>query len=228
LKDADEPPEEGDVYDGEEGDGWSVLPVVWMWTKRIVLLGGLATAGVLVALNWDTWFPRAAEMGQTMFAEIDKQARSTQRARERDQAFTNAVERCPHLAPETIRLVLSTSSDGVLEPPEVFGVATESADRGISTLPPAEAAELRALQRELASRLRRPQRARLAEYDRARATRAVFAFENPPALDLVARGARAMPAASRARLQQLLGKAIAAGIGSPASPAAAPAEGAAR
>jgi hypothetical protein len=214
-------PEEADVYEGDEA-GWSVLPVVWVWTKRLVLLGGLAAAGVLVALNWDTWFPRAAELGQAVFTEIDRQAHSSQRARARDQAFANAVERCPHLAPETIRLVLSTSSDGVLEPPEVFQVATEAADRGISSLSPGEAAELRGLQHELASRLRPPQRARLAEYDRARATRAVFPFENPAALDLVARGARAMTPARRARLQHLLGKAVAAGLPQP-SPAAAPA-----
>ncbi len=230
LAERNEAPEEGDVYGGEEEGFWTFLPIAWMWTKRIVLLGVLVSAGVLVALHWDTWFPRAAELGQEMFSEIDRQAHSAQRARERDQAFTNAVERCPHLAPATIRLVLSSSSDGVLEPPEVFGVATEAADRGISTLSPAEAAELRALQRELASRLRPPQRARLAEYDRARATRVVFPFENPAALDLVARGARAMPAASRARLQELLGKAVAAGLGlGAASPSATPAgAGAAR
>jgi hypothetical protein len=224
LAEGYEAPEEGDVYEGEEA-GWSILPVVWAWTKRIVLLGGLAAAGVLVALNWDTWFPRAAELGQTVFTEIDRQAHSTQRARERDQAFANAVERCPHLAPETIRLVLATSSDGVLEPPDVFQVATDAADRGISALPPGEAAELRGLQHELASRLRPPQRARLAEYDRARATRVVFPFENPAALDLVALGARAMTPARRARLQQLLGKAVAAGLELPQPPPpAAPAE----
>jgi len=228
LKEGNEPPEDGDVYDGEGRGAGSVLPVAWAWTKRIVLLGGLVAAGVLVVLHWDAWFPRAAELGQTVFGEIDRQARSTQRTRERDQAFANAVERCPHLAPETIRLVQSTSGDGVLEPPAVFGVATEAADRGISTLSPAEAAELRALQRELASRLRPPQRARLAEYDRARATRVVFAFENPPALDLVARGARAMPAASRARLQHLLGEAVAAGLRPPAPAAPTPDAGAPR
>jgi hypothetical protein len=230
FSERDEPDEEGDVYGGEEQGFWAFFPVVWMWTKRIVLLGGLLGAGVLLARHWDTWFPRAAELGQTLFTEIDRQAHSAQRSRERDQALASAVERCPHLAPATIRLVLSTSSDGVLEPPEVFGVATDAADRGISTLSPAEAAELRALQSELASRLRPPQRARLAEYDRSRATRGVFPFENPAALDLVARGARAMPAASRARLQELLGKAVAAGLGlAAASPPPAPDEaGAAR
>jgi hypothetical protein len=178
------------------------------------------TAGVLVALNWATWFPRAAEVGETVFTEIDRQTHSGERAQEREQALRDATERLPHLAPETVRLVLSTSSTGVLDPPEVFQLAREAADRGRSTLAPAEAAELRALERELLAHLRPPERARLAEYDRARSRRAVFPFENPYALDLVARGARAMPEASRQRLQVLLGKAVAAGLGRP--PAASP------
>jgi hypothetical protein len=57
----------------------------------------------------------------------------------------------------------------------------------------------------------------VAEYDRARSQRVVFPFENPHALELVARGARAMPSASRERLQALLGKAVAAGLGAPAA-----------
>jgi hypothetical protein len=207
---------EEDVYE-DEGGTESVLPVVWLWTKRLVLAGGLATAGVLVALNWSTWFPRAAEVGETVFTEIDRQAHSGERAREREQALGDATERLPHLAPETIRLVLSTSSSDVLDPPEVFQLAREAADRGRSTLAPAEAAELRALERELLAQLRPPERARLAEYDRARSRRLVFPFENPYALELVARGARAMPEASRERLQELLGKAVAAGLGPPAA-----------
>jgi hypothetical protein len=157
-----------------------------------------------------------------VFTEIDRQAHSGQREREQDQAAANATEMCPQLAPETVRLVLATSADRVLEPPEVFQVATEAAERGIGSLPAAEAAELRQLEHALVASLRPPQRARLAEYERARATRGVFPFENPHALDLVARGARALPAASRARLQHLLGKAVAAGlVAAAASPEAA-------
>jgi len=210
--------EEGDVYeDGQEGG--SMFPALWLWTRRVVLLGGLATAVVLVALNWSTWFPRAAEVGETVFTEIDRQAHSGQRAREQEQALRDATERLPHLAPETIRLVLATSSSGVLDPPEVFQLASEAADRGRSALTPAEAEELGALRRELLAHLRPPERTRVAEYDRARANRVVFPFENPHALELVARGARAMPPETLKRLQELLGKAVAAGLGPPpASP----------
>jgi hypothetical protein len=202
--------EEEDLYAGEEARG--LLPALWLWTKRIVVLGGLVTGGVLAVLNWDTWFPRAAEVGHMAFTEIDRQLGGDRRAREQQQALSDAAERLPHLAPATIRLVLSTSDSGVLEPPEVFQLASEAADRGQKALTPSEAAELRTLQNELLGHLRPPERARVAEYDRARAYRVVFPFENPHALELVARGARAMPARSRERLQELLGKAVAAGL----------------
>jgi hypothetical protein len=221
FADDHEPEEAEDVYAVERAEG--PLPVLWLWTKRIVLIGGLVAGGAIAALNWERWFPRAAELGQTVFTEIDRQARSGQRAEEQQQALREATERLPHLAPETIRLVLSATDRGILEPPEVFQLATEAADRGLHALTAADAAELRALQRELLGNLRPPERARVAEYDRARARRVVFPFENPHALELVARGARAMPPRSRERLQTLLGQAVAAGLGIPAaSPGAGP------
>jgi hypothetical protein len=203
-----------DVYEGEEEAKASSRRLAL--AKRVVLAGALVTGGVLLARNWHSWFPRAAEVGETVFTEIDRQAHSSERAGELEQALGDATERLPHLAPETIRLLLSTTS-GVPEPPEVFQLAAEAVDRGRNALTAAEAEELRVLQRELLSSLRPPQRRRLEEYERARATRGVFPFENPYALDLVARGARAMPEASRRRLQELLGKAVAAGLGPPAA-----------
>jgi hypothetical protein len=224
LRFADTPEEREveDVYDGEEPG--SSFATVWFWAVRVVLVGALVTGGVLAARHWDTWFPRAAELGQTVFTEIDRKARSSQRAEEQQRALRAATERLPHLAPDTIRLVLSASG-GVLDPPEVFQLASEAADRGQGALTAAEAAELRALQRELLGNLRPPERARVADYERARARRVVFPFENPHVLELVARGARAMPPPSRERLQELLGRAVAAGLAVPAaSPGVAPAD----
>ena len=215
FADAHEAQEAEDIYEGEGAE--SRFPALWLWTKRIVLVGGLVGGGVLAALNWETWFPRAATLGQTVFTEIDRQARSGRRAEEQQQALREAAERLPQLAPETIRLILATSADSVLDAPEVFQLASEAADRGLPALTSAEAAELQALQREILSNLRPPERARLAEYDRARARRVVFSFENPHVLELVARGARAMPSGSRERLQALLGKAVAAGLNAPAA-----------
>jgi hypothetical protein len=222
FADAHETTEAEDVYEGEEAS--SPFPTLWLWTKRIVLVGGVVTGGVLVALNWQAWFPRAAELGQRVFTEVDRQARSSRRTEEQQQALREATERLPHLAPETIRLVLSASDSRTLDPPEVFQLASEAADRGLQALTPAEAAELRALQHELLGHLRPPERARVDEYDRARSRRVVFSFENPHVLELVARGARAMPPRSLERLRTLLGKAVAAGLGIPAaSPGVGPA-----
>jgi hypothetical protein len=215
FADAHEAQEAEDLYEGEAAE--SRFSAAWLWTKRIVLVAGVVGGGVLATLSWRTWFPRAAELGQTVFTEIDRQTRSGQRAEEQQRALREATERLPHLAPETIRLVLGSSADGVLDPPEVFQLASEAADRGLPALTSAEAAELQALQRELLGNLRPPERARLAEYDRARTHRVVFSFENPNALELIARGARAMPSGSRERLQALLGKAVAAGLGAPAA-----------
>jgi len=203
-------PREEDVYEGEEPP--RLLPVVWRWLVRAALVGGLVAGGVLAVLRWETWFPRAAEVGQTVFNEIDRRARSRERSEEFQQALGEAAGRLPHLAPETIGLVLSSSEGPLPDPPTVFQLANEAADRGLPALTPEEAAELEALRGELLGHLRPPERARLQDYERARATRAVFPFENPPALELVARGARAMPPPRLERLQAIYGKAVAAGL----------------
>ncbi len=222
FADAHELPEVEDVYEGERAE--SLFPALWLWTKRIVLTGSLVTGAVLAALYWQTWFPRVAELGQAVFTEIDRRARSSERSEEQQQALREATARLPQLAPETIRLLLAAGDGRYLDPPEVFQLANEAADRGLPALTPAEATELRALQHELLGHLRPPERARVAEYDRARSQRVVFPFENPHPLELVGRGARAMPSPSRERLQVLLGKAVAAGLGVPAaSPSVGPA-----
>ena len=81
--------------------------------------------------------------------------------------------------------------------------------------PPAEAEELRALERELLGTLSRTEAERVREYDRTRARRAIFPFENPHVMDLVARGARALPPERLERLQALTHKAVAAGLDRP-------------
>jgi hypothetical protein len=182
---------------------------------RVALVGGLVAGGVAAALYWETWFPRAAEVGETVFTEIDRRARSRERSEELQQALGEATGRLPHLAPETIGLVLSSSEGPLPDPPTVFQLANEAADRGLPVLAAAEAAELAALRGELLGHLRPPERSRLQDYERARATRAVFPFENEPALELVARGARAMPPPRLERLQALLGKSVAAGLRAP-------------
>jgi len=204
LAELDEPEPAADVYEGE-----SPIRTAWLWTKRVVVITALLSGGIYAALTRETWLPKAAEFSRIVFKEIDKQAGSGDETQRRERALQSAAEQLPHLAPDTIRLVLSR---GVLEPPEVFRLACDAADRGLSALPPGEGLELKALKQQMLETLAPGERQRAREYDRTRARRPTLPVEDREVLELFARGARALPPASRARLQQLSGRAIAAGL----------------
>ena len=210
LADTHEREEVADIFEAEDGE--SFFPIAWLWTKRVVLLAALVAAGVYASLTWETWFPMAAVVGQRMFAGIDNIVRSRDQAERQQHALLVATEQLPHLSPQTVRLVLSGSPTGDLDPPEVFRLAWEAADRGLTALTPGQTEELRALRGQLLATLRPTERGRILEYDRARAHRATFAFEDRRVLDLFARAARALPAPNRQRLQALLERAVAAGL----------------
>jgi hypothetical protein len=207
-----EPQEREDVYGGHEPSRFLNLQPLWDWTKRIVTTGALVAALAYAVLERDVWFPRTAELGQTVFTQIDRQVLSRERRQQHERALLDAAARLPELAPETIELVFARSPIGVVDPGEVFQTAREAADRGMSALTPEEAAELRALARELLGTLSRTEAERVREYDRTRSRRVIFPFENPHVMDLVARGARALPPERRERLQALSHKAVAAGL----------------
>jgi hypothetical protein len=210
LADTHEREEVADIFEAEDGE--SFFPIAWLWTKRVVLLAALVAAGVYASLTWETWFPMAAVVGQRMFAGIDNIVRSRDQAERQQHALLVATEQLPHLSPQTVRLVLSGSPTGDLDPPEVFRLAWEAADRGLTALTPGQTEELRALRGQLLATLRPTEHGRILEYDLARAHRATFAFEDRRVLDLFARAARALPAPNRQRLQALLERAVAAGL----------------
>jgi hypothetical protein len=208
-----EPKEAEEVYDGQEGfEGTSIIQAAWGWTRRLVLLSVLVVGVVFAARTWESWFPRAGELGNRMFVEVDERVRSLDLDERQLQAVETAVGQLPHLDPETIRLIMSNSPAGVLDPSEVFAVACDATDRGVAILTSGEARELEALRAELLGTLRSAERRRIREYDRARARAVVFPYEHRLVLALFARGARALPPESRERLQNLSGKAIAAGL----------------
>lgn len=215
-----EPRKREDVYEGDEPSrSWNLEPL-WSWTKRLATTGALVAAIVYAVRERDTWLPRTAEVGQTVFTQIDRQVLSRERREQQERALADASARLPELAPETIALVFARSPTGIVDPPEVFQVAREAADRGMGALSEAEAQELRELARELLATLSRTEAERVREYDRTRARRVIFPFENPHVMDLVARGARSLPAERLARLRVLSHKAVAAGLDLPeATPA---------
>jgi hypothetical protein len=179
-------------------------------TKRLVVMAGLVAAGLFAALSSETWLPKAVPSGRLVVSKTGRLEQSGDEAERQRQAQQVARERLPHLAPETIRLVLAKSATGVLDPPAVFRVTCDAVDRGSWALNPEEAQELQALRRELLDALLPSEAERVLEYDDARARRATLPFENRAALDLFARGVRALPSRSRTRLQVLFGKAVAA------------------
>ncbi|HKC11025.1 MAG TPA: hypothetical protein VKI41_03090 [Vicinamibacteria bacterium] len=205
-----------DVYEGP-----GLFDVAWLWTKRVTLLAGLVAGGIVAANTWEVWLPRAAQLSRMMFLEIDERVRPTppSRAEEPSEAIRVALqaanEQLPHLAPETIELVMSKSLAGVLDPPEVFARAHDALDRGRAALTAGEAQELRALRVGMLAPLHPDERDRLYEYDLVRRHRVTLAFEDREALRLVARGTRALPPEARERLQWLAGKAITAGLSVP-------------
>jgi len=215
-----EPRDREDVYTGDEPSrSWNLQPI-WDWTKRLVTTGALVAVLVYAVLERDTWLPRTAELGQTVFTQIDRQVLSRERRQQQERALADAAARLPELAPETISLVFSRSPTGIVEAGEAFQIAREALDRGLGTLTQAEAEELRALARELLTMLSRTEAERVREYDRTRARRVIFPFENPHIMELVARGARALPPERLERLQALSHKAVAAGLDLPEATAA--------
>jgi hypothetical protein len=222
LAKIDEPEEQGDMYEGPTESPY--FPTAWLWTKRLAWTTLFAVGSFLVYQNWEAWSPKATGLSTTAFTEVARYtATREQRVREQ-QALVAATEQLPHLTPDTIRLVISSSSSGVPDPSEVFQIACNAADRGLPALTLAEREELSALRQALLAALSPAERVLLREYDDVRARRMPFSFEDKSALDHFARGARGMPAESRDRLQVLLGEAIAGGLAStiPDRPATPP------
>jgi hypothetical protein len=205
-----EPAEAADIFEGDDAE--TFLPAAWLWTKRVALVGGLVAGGVYASLTWETWFPKAADLGQRMFAGIDSFVRSRDKTERQQHALDAATGQLPHLSPRAVGLVLATSPTRVLEPPEVFRLAWEAADRGVEALTPGQAEELRRLRGQVLDTLHPTEREQVLEYDRVRAHRATFAFEDRRALDLFAGAVRALPTPSRERLQALIEAAVAAGL----------------
>jgi hypothetical protein len=202
----------GDVYAGDESA--SVGSSIRLWTKRVLLTATVLAGAAFAGLHWDTWSPAAGHLGGTLFEEIDDRVRWLHLARERQAVIDQASEQFPHLARDTVGLILSTNRTHILEPPAVFETAWGAAERGASTLTASEMEELERLRQQLFEELPPLDQERLRTFGRAHAQGAVFPFDAHRGLLAYARGARALSPDRRARLQTLLGKAIAAGLAS--------------
>jgi hypothetical protein len=202
-----------DVYEGDEEE--PLVPLAWLWTKRVAIAGTLLGGATLAALTFETWSPRAADIGETTLSEIDERVRSHHLAGQRQEAIVEVADGLPQLDPETIGQVMAASPTGLLDAAGVFELACDSADQGVSALTPGDARELEVLQQQLLDALLPAERERLHDFDLARARGAVFPLDARQALLAYARGVRRLPPASQGRLRLLLGRAIGAGLARP-------------
>jgi hypothetical protein len=213
------PREEADAQATLYGEGprWERA---WRWTRRVVVAGSVVGAAAAAALHREAWLPRAEGMTRSLFHEIDAQARSSDDTGLRARLTREAREQLPHIAPVTFELLLGAQPNPGEELASLFRLSSDALDRGVAALGPAGARELAALRAELLAGVSPEDRERLAAYDRARSYRATLPFEDREARAAFARGVRALPPGSRARLQALSGEAIAAGIRTVAAEAA--------
>ena len=202
-----------DVYEGDEGEGF--VPVGRLFTKRLALGATLLAGATLGALTFETWSPKAAQIGETTLLEIDGRVRSLHLAGQRQKAIAKVANGLPQLDLETIGLVMAASPTGLLDAASVFELACDATDRGVWALTPSDARELEELQQRLLDALLPAERKRLREFDLARARGAVFPLDGKQALLAYARGTRRLSPANQERLQLLLGRTIAAALALP-------------
>ena len=222
FRETPESEEPDDVYDEDIYAEPGALSKAWLWLQRLIVVSALAAGGVAAFMTWETWLPRAGGFGVAVLAEIDKLRGAAPPPAANTEAAVSAVpareaaaaaaEQLPHLAPDTIELVMASSLQGVLDAPEVFRRAQEAAERGAAALSADEAQELRDIRQAVLEALRPDEREQMREYEKARTVRPTLSFEDRGALGSFAHGARSLPAARRQRLRALLGKAIAAGL----------------
>jgi hypothetical protein len=221
LAKIEEVEEPEDIYEGPTASEY--FPTVWLWTKRLVLGAVLVGAAFLGYQRWEDRFPKASNLGTAAVTEVTRYVDTRDQKERERKALAEATEQLPHLAPETVQLVLAHHTSQVPpDPPEVFQAACNATDRGIAALTADEKEELSALRRELLHGLSPAERERIKDYDEVRSRRTPFAFEDKTALELVARGARGMQPESRERFQTLVGKAIASDLASTTKPPAVP------
>jgi hypothetical protein len=193
--------------------------------KRKVLIGAAVTAGVLAVGAAGVWlsslglFTRKAPPPAPAAATTPPPPEAT--APPVPPELRAAVEQLPHLSLATIQRVASMVEPGPPDPPDVFRRAQLASVRGMSALSPEEAQELRSLRGSVLGALRSVDRERVLAYERVTVGRDLMAGEDARVLRLYARGVRTLSAPRRERLQELLGKAIAAALPRSAAAAAA-------
>jgi hypothetical protein len=187
------------------------------WPRRLVLVGAVALVVAALVVSFELWWPAVVRLtGRGGPAAPSASHAEDEVQRRHRLAVQAAAAELPHLHPDTIELVMSSSAAGVLDPPEVFRRSYEAAGRGLAALDRAKSQELATLNSALSNALSARERVQLADYiERVRSRRPTSPLEDAEMGRLVRRGANSLSATRRARLQALLAEAIAAALGRP-------------
>jgi hypothetical protein len=204
---------EEEVWDGE--DAWeepgavaSMFAVLWLWVKRVTIATALIVTTVALYLNKEKWLPQAESaaivLGEGVDELSDRVPRTVPKA-----AIEAAHAEVPHLGPQTIELIMAKSTEGVLEPVEVFRRAHQAAERARPSLPKVVAAEIDHHLAAVAAELPPAEGEQLRSYfATVRAGTATAAYQDQEAAWLMARGVKRLPAERVARMQELFAQAI--------------------
>jgi hypothetical protein len=185
--------------------------------RRGMLVTGAVAAGLVAIVAVATVLPGAGASASRAAAPAAPIQAPAKAAPEVLPAVQAVVDEAPHLAPETVQLLLATNpSYGVPDAPEIFRRAYAAAERGASSLTADEASELRGLTKSVLAVLGPSDRKRVLAYSRLSTGRNLLASEDRRVLSLFARGVRTLPTTHRERLQALTAKAVAAAIPPPA------------
>jgi hypothetical protein len=207
------PSRDEEVWDGE--DAWeepgpvsAMFAVVWLWVKRVTITAALIAAAAALYLNKEKWLPQSKSAAIVLGQQVDKLSEQMPRTIP-PEAIEAARAQVPYLRADTIELVMAKSTQGVLEPAELFRRAHLAAERARPSLPQQVAAEIDhhigAVAAELEPDEGEALRAYLAALRRGTPT---LAYQDKEAVWLMGRGVRRFPPERIARMQELFAQAV--------------------
>lgn len=205
---------EEEVWDGEDvweepGAVASMFAVLWLWVKRVTITTALVGTAALLYLNKEKWLPRAESAATVLGQSVDELSERASTHTVPPEAIEAARAQIPYLSAQTIELIMANSTEGVLEPAEVFHRAHQAFERVRTSLPPHIAAEIDHHTAAVIAELDRLEADQLRGYlaDLRQGT-PTAAYQDKGAVWLMARGVRRLPPDRIARMQELFAQAV--------------------
>lgn len=207
------PSRDEEVWDGE--DAWeepgpvsATFAVVWLWVKRVTITAALIAAAAALYLNKEKWLPQSKSAAIVLGQQVDKLSERIPRTIP-PEAIEAARAQVPYLRADTIELVMAKSTQGVLEPAELFRRAHLAVERARPLLPRQVAAEIDHHIGAVAAELEPDEGEALRAYlDALRRGRPTLSYQDKEAVWLMGRGVRRFAPERIARMQELFAQAV--------------------